>query len=385
MKHTREYLSSAQPSLDHHLMAAATRLRGGLSHGPMGAAPVALLVSGDSRGFITYSGISIAANRLAMHVVSPLLEFGHDVHTLLCLDKLLAHNATAMSHALRIRHSVSIQPTQLKFPYKAQVARRLACLRELEQYEARTPIITGFVLLTRPDAVWYDDIPSLHTLAPEAITVRARMLRSGTRTFPLKAASVSFPTWFETSCPTRKPSIGSDGNNQSIPSFNCTVDAVNAGCVFADDQFAIMPRHLASAFFVSQAVTFIGATHDPRENISCNPRSNKTAKHYEKHSHSRHLVMQQPGWAARTVECQKCGFQPNMFESTFSQALLDTGCNLAIGSFAFVLLPDMGKLLNREPKQRVIDFIRERVLANHSPFEEHERRTLLTQDVFWDC
>ena len=149
--------------------------------------------------------------------------------------------------------------------------------------------------------------------------------------------------------------------------------------------------------------------------MSCSVRGNKTlgnetmppdtVQREAPHRLGETQRMQHPEWEAKSAECQKCGFVPSMFEAAFSQTLLNTGCGLEIGAFGFVLLPDLGKMLNRVPKRMVVEFVRMQVLGNHSPIEPvepsnlspagapnntagaHRRSGHATQGtrVLWDC
>ena len=349
---------------------------------------VGLLVSGEARGFVEGERLSLSASRLAEHVVAPLGNAHHDVHTFLCLDQSPSelhggnYNATSMTKAiadlLRVQRWASIRPEQAG--YRAQSARRLACLRELEGYEKQRRLSFEFILLTRPDAIWYTDLPQLHTFARDAITLKARLLRTAAQNFPLAAASVSFPPDFEVSCRAR-PASPMEVNVEKARS-RCVL-AKSSGCVFYDDQFAAIPRHLASTFFVGTAITIYGARALPGDVVGCGSQANTThagrdagggiarrALTARVDEAPRWTLMQRPVWAAKSAECEKCGFAPTMFEAAFSQTLLDSGCGLAIGTFGFVLLPELGKTLNREPKRRVVQFVSTRVLGNHSPFDE---------------
>eukprot|EP00966_Prymnesium_polylepis_P232497 5377091-Prymnesium_polylepis.1 len=211
-----------------------------MRHGS-GMRNVAVVVCGESRGFHAEQPRSLAASRLSEHVIGPLERSGHVVHTVLCLEHPEPPNATLVP-LLRVRHWANVTPEPVGLPYKLQAARRLACYRELEQYEVRQSVSLHFVLLMRPDAVWFADLPPLSSLASDSITLRVRMLRSGARTFPLRATAVSYPPWFDDFCPHNTP------DQNSSADASCQL-ARSAGCIFTDDQAAAIPRHLAATFF----------------------------------------------------------------------------------------------------------------------------------------
>eukprot|EP00966_Prymnesium_polylepis_P221313 5119631-Prymnesium_polylepis.1 len=122
---------------------------------------VGVIVCGEERGFVMQQpNVSLAARRLTDHVVAPLVGAGHKVHTFLCTER--GGEISTLSPSLRVRRWVSTVPdARADSNFKIQTSRRLQCYRALEQYERATRVSFDFVLLTRPDAIWYAAVPSL--------------------------------------------------------------------------------------------------------------------------------------------------------------------------------------------------------------------------------
>jgi len=350
---------------------------------------LALLISGEERGFFRARAgghLSLAASRLARHVIDPLRQRDRTaVHSLLCLDRLPPPESnSSLATALQIRHWPAVA-TGLPAGHAAQAGRRLHCFQQLEEYEASRHLSTH-VLLTRPDAVWYSDIPPLATFARNAFTVRARLLFSGGGTkgdtrvprVSVDKLSVSYPPWFEGMCLTSgrsSPPLGT----LAISSSSCHLSDIQ-GCVFADDQVAMLPRHLAPAFFTRVAIA-MGALAPSTRYASCKPNGSEDLG-------GRRVVMRSPAWNAVSAKCKACGAPPHFFEGRFTQALLDGGCGLVVSGFGFIVPPDTGGARRNEvSKRQIFEFVKLHVLFNHSPITDAYRG--MPQPVHprggWEC
>ena len=324
---------------------------------------VALLVCGESRGFA--SPPFLAARRLVRHVVGPLERAGHEVHSLLCLDAALNSSGTPdwFRGSLRVRHEAVLKLPRSR-RRKNHVhgvepgTRRLACQLELEAYEVRVGMgegrspALGHVLLTRPDAIWYADLPPLSNISPSGITTRARALRSahGGEAHPVPLLAASNPEWFDQHCRISGNSNQRNSSQRPSPAARHAPACPANGCILADDQFIAMPRSIAHIYFAAAAAALL-------QNASLRPaplQRNRSRK---------------SSWRAMG-SCSGCLQLFPSYEAIVTQAVLDAGCSVAVGAYGFVLLPGVGVSRHYQFKQEVVRFVTDHVLGGHTPLKD---------------
>ena len=231
-----------------------------------------------------------------MHVVDPLLADveGSALHTFLCFQpsgggSIASGNASSMELLTEHRKHVaqlwarlsgtwqvvvamsgtvagSTQPTLRDYP--DQFSRWDGCLRAMHAHEKRNQPFTH-VIKARPDLLFWSRIPPIAQLDPVSVSLRARALIHAS---PKQVAWLSLssrfgcePEVFLMSDHIREAtsacgaSTSSREAHQRLAGGSCKRAAVEQvrlrlrrasieACVVVDDQFAMMPRHVADAF-----------------------------------------------------------------------------------------------------------------------------------------
>jgi len=184
---------------------------------------------------------------LAEHVFDPLSQDAI-VHSFLCLnvnDLAPPHIVMRQLHIVRILQNLTGtaadtwpkgQPLSATVSLFAQISRMGQCYWQALEYEAQRAESYAWFLRLRPDLLFFADVPPLWSYSSSHVSVRARSLHGGkyARRHPISVTLEYFAVVRQ----------GCEKN----PS--CTESAAPLPCLVPDDTFAVMPRHLASRYFL---------------------------------------------------------------------------------------------------------------------------------------
>ena len=216
---------------------------------------VALLLSGalSTRGHVAFE---IAAPSIERHVVAPITLSGSRLSSFLCIDaadSLPDQAALARLQVMNVSRAtfgrlvhVCDGPCTNSIPEHEEVIRAAwqrvaACFQLALNFGRRRRLSFSWFFRIRPDAVWYDDLPPLHSLEPSTVWSRARFLHAGHE--PAAGLSRARPGVVLS----RDHLVGLRGCEIDGRSRVCA--RVPRACLMPDDQFAAVPREWASRYF----------------------------------------------------------------------------------------------------------------------------------------
>jgi hypothetical protein len=194
---------------------------------------VALLIIGDPRGVFFQSGWQAFAD----HVVSTISGQGHALQTFVCLPTDVEPNAKLSTQQASALHLQRL----LRSNAPSQIGRVRDCFELVHKHEISHGEPFTVFIRARPDSEWFGDIPPLSSLAADAISVRARGLFR------------AVPAGYAPSALSHLGACSSQLQSENPKGIAETRESMHkygiVSCVVPDDQFAVIPRKFAFAYF----------------------------------------------------------------------------------------------------------------------------------------
>ena len=227
------------------------------SDGRLGNRRAAVIFSGSQRGFVAYN---TWLGHLR-HVHEVLLDDGFEVDTFLCFQ---ADPSQERANVLQIPSVVfewlnvkQVINDDFNF-YEQRLASCYDAVRKAEEPSSSTaePRYYDWFIRTRPDNVWFGDMPRVVTLSPLAISLRARSFANYGVTRRMNDNHMSYG-W------------GNEGNCTAPQCLTCTAEVTkDQKCLIVDDQFAVVPRIRADHYFRREHSQPRGAPDWPETDVS---------------------------------------------------------------------------------------------------------------------
>jgi len=196
-------------------------------------APAQLRVAVHMIGFLNYFLDPKGRATVVKHLLLPLQKTTQ-LHAFLCTDTTLVKFLTEDEH---LRDRVNITLFHNRFPGRRQFWRKAWCHEQLEEWSRNHSMSFDWLIQTRPDLVYFSDVPDIRTLTPDR--VYGRMRAAGiSYTSRWNLSSLHFSHAF--SAPWE---VGCWGRH-----FKWQEE-----CVIIDDQFDIIPWKFAKALNVPGA------------------------------------------------------------------------------------------------------------------------------------
>ena len=194
--------------------------------GSRAAPELAILISGDDRGFLLQS----LWQTWARHVVAAV-QPTHSVATFVCLANGGGAATGQASEELPRQVLDALSVVSVHRDHTATGSERLlSCFTHMLAHESQRQRRFAFVLHGRPDVSWFRHL-DVSVLSPGRVSVRARKLVSSVS--PSRDA-----------CPMRTSACFS-----WWPADLLQCPGINVSCILVDDQVAAMPRGLADGYF----------------------------------------------------------------------------------------------------------------------------------------
>jgi hypothetical protein len=212
---------------------------------------VALLLIGGERGFVEHQNWITAHNG----VLSTLRADGWKVDTFLCTTALIGGPKTEVpalvAEALNIRFIIRATNATVE----GQNERIQQCFYRVYEHEQQQG--GGgyrFFLRGRPDQVWVDPMPPLSRLSPHAVSLRSRRIQYADSE-QLNVFAFASPF---TGCAGH---VNAESDCKLLTTFNvdCPSPSLYKAkglrrCLMVDDQWAVVPRRYAWAYFANSTV-----------------------------------------------------------------------------------------------------------------------------------
>ena len=124
--------------------------------------------------------------------------------------------------------------------YGPQWARWGRCYGLALEHEQRTGVRFDWFVRTRPDLLFLADIPPLHSYSPHAVSLRASAVHGS-------------PNLTDTAAVHNMTSLHTPLTRGCYKNpHHCAREQLPQPCLVADDQFAMVPRHLGRAYFLHE-------------------------------------------------------------------------------------------------------------------------------------
>ena len=262
------------------------------------------------------------------------------VTSFLCIDGAASKPSPSAVARLRIAKTIHRDYPLLRenSSFLLQAQRWKDCFLDAAlEHEQREQMPFSFFVRLRPDVWWFADMLPLSALSKSAVTSRARMLHGGSE--PL-LVTVDHMTHFESGC------------NEWPLSSSC-VSARGPACVVVDDQFAIVPRPLAWAYFtLTRPPRHLGPSSSPEENrqrhiARADDQWPGRARHTRPGGNTSHAILGHHLWGSSSrpgSPCELCTVchskaWPHCNEFELTNALTDLHVPLDIAPFRFRIHP----------------------------------------------
>ena len=303
---------------------------------------VAMLLSGSLAGL----GGALREDvwtTLGTHVVDVLERTDPSrsaVTSFLCIDGAASKPSPSAVARLRIAKTIHRDYPLLgkKNAFLLQTQRWKDCFLDAAlEHEQRHQIPFSFFVRLRPDVWWFADMPPLSALSKSAVTSRARMLHGGSEPLFVTADHM---THFESGC-------------NEWPLSSLCVRVKGAACVVVDDQFAIVPRPLAWAYFtLTRPPRHLGSSSSPEEDgprhiARADDQRPGRARHTRLGGNASHAILGNHLWGSSSwpgSPCELCTLctataWPHCNEFELTNALTDLYVPLDIAPFRFRIHP----------------------------------------------
>jgi hypothetical protein len=167
------------------------------------------------------------------------------VRTFLCVashDILPTAEVAELLSIVNIVQAGEVAHKQAPGEHMPQWNRWEGCFTAAHEYETRSASRFTWFLRLRPDAYFFDDMPSVESMSRHAVSTRARLLHGG------KSRMLNVTAWHMQSTLHLRYGCKVGG----LPGCSLTV----APCIVVDDQVAMVPRALAPSYFVNNHIEF---------------------------------------------------------------------------------------------------------------------------------
>ena len=242
-----------------------------------------------------------------------LLEDGFAVDTFLCLQA----NSSLERASVRSIPPVVLETLNVRGrshvdaqSFAERLAMCYAAVRATERLDAAPPRYYSWFVRTRPDNVWFGDMPRVATLSPLAISLRARSFANYGVARPMSDNHMSWG-W------------GASGNCTTPQCVVCTKEVTKGQkCLIIDDQFAAVPRLRADHYFLRRDSRPPG----PPDDDTNFPGAWRAGEGKARFVAKRWLDERMLGWRQCCNQTAVVGHGTNVngwFEAKFTRALLD--------------------------------------------------------------